>query len=92
MAESRVLAAEKAHEALSRYYEEGRIALDRLLSMSKALLESQRDVAAKDEARLTAFVAHLDRMKEIEAREKAELVIGRDDRGLGHSSLLSAGG
>ena len=56
LAEARVLAAEKAHEALSKFYEEGKITLDRLAGMSKALLESQRDVAAKDEARLTAFV------------------------------------
>jgi hypothetical protein len=79
-AEARLQAARQALEAQLAYYEEGRITLDRFLRMSKFLMESQCDASEKQEEKIAAITGHLNRMKEVETRENAEVVVGRGRR------------
>ena len=73
LAELRLRAARDAYRRVTGFYEDGRVPLDRLLSMSKALLEAECDAAAGDARRLDAFARHLAEMKRIEAGKKVDL-------------------
>jgi serine/threonine protein kinase len=77
LAEDRLRAARDAYRSLAEYYKQGRLTLDRLLSMSKALLEAECDAAAGGARRLDAFARHLAEMKRIEASEETEFKVGR---------------
>ena len=74
---SRIEMARKRFEAQWKFYEEGRITIDRLLGASQTLMEAEVDVARTPEERLAPIRAHLERIKEVEKREKAELEVGR---------------
>ena len=73
---SRIEMARKRLDTQQAFYKEGRITIDRLLDASKTLMDAKLDVAEPAE-RKAAIVAHLDQIKEIETREKAELEVGR---------------
>jgi serine/threonine protein kinase len=77
LAQNRLGAARDAYRSLAQYHEQGRLTLDRLLSMSKALLEAECDAATGDARRLDAFARHLAEMKRIEASEETEAKVGR---------------
>ncbi len=59
------------------FYEEGRITLDRFAMASDRLMAVERLVARKDSEALAAMQRHVDRLKEIEKREQAELEAGK---------------
>jgi hypothetical protein len=77
LAQQLLEAARKRLEAQRAYYLEGRITLDRYLDASKQLEVAELRVAKTDADRLTVRNRHVDRTKEIENREKAELEDGR---------------
>jgi len=70
-------AARERFEAQRAFYQEGRITIDRFVMASDRLMAVERLVARKDSEALAAMQRHLDRLKEIEKREWAELEIGR---------------
>jgi hypothetical protein len=75
---SRLLdAARKRLEAQTKFYEEGRITIDRYLDASDQVRVAEGLVAKTPEARIAAAQAHLDRAKAIMTREKTELDEGR---------------
>jgi hypothetical protein len=70
-------AALKRLEAQRAYYEKGRITTDRFLAASQDVMVLERKVSRTKEEELAAIQRHVDRLKEIVAREDAELKIGR---------------
>ncbi len=64
-------------EAQRPYYEEGRITIDRFVMASDRLLEVERLVARNGSEALAAMQRHVDRLKQIEARERKELEAGK---------------
>jgi RNA polymerase sigma factor (sigma-70 family) len=75
---SRILeAARRRLEAQTKFYEEGRITIDRYLDASEQVRVAEGLVAKTREARIAAAQAHLDRVKSVMEREKAELDVGR---------------
>jgi RNA polymerase sigma factor (sigma-70 family) len=64
-------------EAQRAFYEKGRITVDRYFDASSELKEAEILAATTNEQRIAAVMANLDRIKAIEAREKAELKAGR---------------
>jgi len=72
-----VQAARARLEAQKVYYEEGRLTLDRFVDAVKQLELAELRIAKTDEDRLPIRQRFLDRLKEVEVREKAELVAGR---------------
>jgi outer membrane protein TolC len=75
---SRILEAAKQRlEAQRRFYEEGRITIDRFLDASEQVRVAELRVASTQEARIDAAQAHLDRVQSILKREKAEVETGR---------------
>jgi predicted nucleic acid-binding Zn-ribbon protein len=70
-------AARKRLEAQRKYYEEGRITIDRYCDASFQLKEAELLVATTREQRIHAVRANLDRLREVEAREKSALEAGR---------------
>ncbi|MFO0891594.1 MAG: sigma-70 family RNA polymerase sigma factor [Isosphaeraceae bacterium] len=70
-------AARKRLEAQKTYYEEGRLTLDRMIQASERLMEVERLAAATDAEKRQALRRHVERLKEIENREQAELVVGK---------------
>ena len=77
LAQQLLEAARKRLEAQKAYYQEGRITLDRYLDASKQLEIAELRVAKTDADRQVVRIRHVDRTKEIENREKAELEAGR---------------
>jgi RNA polymerase sigma-70 factor (ECF subfamily) len=72
-----VEAARQRLEAQKAYYEEGRITLDRFIAASQRLMEAEHLAAKTDAERLAALKRHVGLLKEVENRERAELVIGK---------------
>lgn len=70
-------AARQRLDAQRAYYEEGRITIDRFIMGSQRLMEVERMVSQTKEEALAAIQHHVDRLKEIEAREQAELTLGK---------------
>ena len=68
--------ARRRLETQKKYYEVGRITIDRYLDASEQLMGAERLAGATPEARIAAVRAHLDRTKAVEGRERAELAIG----------------
>jgi hypothetical protein len=58
-------------------YEEGRITLDRFLAACRSLMEAERLAAETDGARIMAVKKYVHILNEIEARERAELILGK---------------
>lgn len=76
--EQRLLEAARARlSAQKAYYEEGRITIDRYIMASQHVMEVERSVSRTDVDRLAAIQRHVDRLREIEQREKAELNQGK---------------
>jgi outer membrane protein TolC len=73
-------AARQRWEGQRAYYEEGRITIDRFIRASEKLMEAERNVATTDAERLAAMQRHVERMKELAAREKAEFDVGKGTR------------
>src|SRR5262249_3667912 len=73
----RALTAEWADEAGRSEYGSGGWPLNRLGQLSRFLLESQQGTGVTAEERLASFDGHVERMKDVEALEKAELKVGR---------------
>jgi RNA polymerase sigma factor (sigma-70 family) len=71
------LAALNRFQAQSKAYEEGRITIDRIIMASERLMEVQRLLTDNEVGRIRAIKDHVGRLKEIEDRERAELVLGR---------------
>jgi RNA polymerase sigma-70 factor (ECF subfamily) len=74
------LAAVDRFEAQSKAYQEGRITIDRIIMASERLMEVQRLFADNEVGRIRAIKDHVGRLKEIEDRERAELVLGRSTK------------
>jgi RNA polymerase sigma factor (sigma-70 family) len=74
---SRVEMARERYKTQRNFYEQGRITIDRILGASQALMDAEIDATGEPAARLAAIRAHLGRIKQIEAREQAELELGR---------------
>jgi hypothetical protein len=70
-------AAHQRLEAQRAFYEEGRITIDRFVAASQEVMEVERMVSQTIEERLAAMQRHVDRLKEIEAREEKELEVGK---------------
>jgi len=64
-------------ETQRAYYEEGRITLDRMVMASARLMEVERLVVRKESEALSAMQRHVSRLREMENREQAELVVGK---------------
>jgi RNA polymerase sigma factor (sigma-70 family) len=75
--EKLLLAARQRLEAQRSYYEEGRITIDRFLAASQELMVVEKMVSRTKEEALAAIQRHLDRAKEIVAREEAEVIVGK---------------
>jgi RNA polymerase sigma-70 factor (ECF subfamily) len=76
-----VEAARQRLDAQRTYYEQGRITLDRFIEASQRLMEAERLAAQSDPQRLAALRRHVDLLKEIENRERAELLLGKGTEG-----------
>jgi hypothetical protein len=73
-----VLAAARLRlDAQRAYYEEGRITIDRFIDAGKQFELAELSAARTDAERLAAMQRYVNRLVEIERREKAELEIGR---------------
>jgi polysaccharide export outer membrane protein len=70
-------AARKRIEAQKAYYEEGRITLDRFIDACRELELAQLMAAQTGAERTAIKERHVALLKEIEEREKAELLVGR---------------
>jgi RNA polymerase sigma factor (sigma-70 family) len=73
----RVEIARRRLEAQKPFYEEGRITIDRYLDASNELRLAEMDASKTREDRIAAARAHLDRAREVEARERQEFEVGR---------------
>ena len=69
--------ARQRYEAQAAYYKEGRITLDRFADASQQLAEAELRTSKSNYERIAVKKRHLDRLKEIEEREKTELKDGR---------------
>jgi RNA polymerase sigma factor (sigma-70 family) len=72
-----VAMARRRLEAQEAFYKEGRITIDRYLDASNELKLAEMDVSKTREDRIAAARAHLDRVKDVEARERKEFEEGR---------------
>ena len=70
-------AALKRLEAQRVYYEKGRITIDRFLAASQEVMVLEKKVSRTKEEVLAAIQRHVHRLQEINAREEAELKVGR---------------
>jgi hypothetical protein len=70
-------AARDRLEAQKKYYEEGRITIDRFIMACQQLMEVERSVSRTGAEQLAAIQQHVERLREIEKREQAELVLGK---------------
>ena len=70
-------AARRRYEAQKAYYEEGRITIDRFIDASKALELAELRLATTEADSGAVRRRHVDRIIELEKREKAELANGR---------------
>src|SRR5262249_33102528 len=71
--EMRAVTAEWAYEVGRTAVQSRKWTVNRLCQVSKYLLESQYELSTTDEDRIAAFDGHLERMKDMEAYEGAEL-------------------
>ena len=76
-----VEAARHRLDAQRAYYEEGRITLDRFIAASQRLMDAERQAAKTKAERLAALERHVNRLKEVENRERAELIVGKGTEG-----------
>jgi hypothetical protein len=70
-------AARRRMEAQKRFYEEGRLTLDRYLEACRLLALAETEAATTHEGRVAAARTHLARLEEIVLRERSELEVGR---------------
>ncbi|MHB1558664.1 MAG: RNA polymerase sigma factor, partial [Isosphaeraceae bacterium] len=70
-------AARKRVEVQKAYYEEGRMTLDRFIQGLVDLCDVELLAATTDAERSAVFQRKIDRLKEIEEREKGEVAVGR---------------
>ncbi len=70
-------AARERLDAQRAFYEEGRITVDRFIEASAQSERVELLAAKSDDERRTIRHRHVDRLKEIERRERAELQVGR---------------
>lgn len=63
------------------FYEEGKITVDRFIAASQGLMNAERQAAKTYAERLTALKRHVDRLREVENRERALLVVGKGTQG-----------
>jgi hypothetical protein len=70
-------AARRRVEAQKRFYEEGRLTLDRYLEACRLLALAETEAATTHEGRVAAARTHLARLEEIVLRERSELEVGR---------------
>ena len=90
---NRLTPRSKRLEAQRAYYEKGRITTDRFLAANQEVMVLERRVSRTKEEELAAIQRHVDRVKEIVAREEAELKVGRGtaaDLAEANQSLLQA--
>ncbi|HEV3167774.1 MAG TPA: RNA polymerase sigma factor [Isosphaeraceae bacterium] len=73
----RIDAAKQRLDAQLADYEIGRITIDRYLAASLALMDAELDAAQTKDARSAAIWSHLERVRQVEVRERAELEVGR---------------
>jgi hypothetical protein len=86
-------AAQQRLDAQRAYYEQGRITIDRFLAASQELMLVERMLSRTQEEALAAIQRHLNRLREIEMREEAEVKAGRGtaaDVAEAHQSRLQA--
>jgi hypothetical protein len=86
-------AARQRLDAQRAFYEEGRITIDRFIMASEQLMNVEQMVSQSIEERLAAIQRHVSLLKEIEAREQAELTLGKGtvgDVAEAHQSRLQA--
>jgi RNA polymerase sigma factor (sigma-70 family) len=76
-AQQLVETARRRYEAQQQYYKQGRITIDRIVDASQQLAEAELRLAKTDFERIAPRKRHLDRVKEIEAREEGEFNAGR---------------
>jgi RNA polymerase sigma factor (sigma-70 family) len=69
--------ARRRFEEQKKFYEEGRITIDRLIEASRLVMAAETDAATTKEQRVTAAREHRDRLDEVVQREQAELQVGR---------------
>ena len=74
-------AARARYEAQATYFKEGRITIDRLADASHQFADAEQRTARTDFERVASRKRHVDRLKEIEAREEAQLKAGRSTQG-----------
>ena len=72
-----VEAARQRLEAQRKFYEEGRITIDRFLDASSGVMEAEILLATTRLERVNALEKHLAMVKDVEARERSELEVGR---------------
>ena len=70
-------AARLRADAQRAFYEEGRITIDRFIDALSRLKQTQLLIAKTDSERLAIRQRHVNLLKEIENREKAEVAVGR---------------
>lgn len=76
-----VEAARQRLELQRSFYEEGKITVDRFIAASQGLMNAERQAAKTYAERLTALKRHVDRLREVENRERALLVVGKGTQG-----------
>jgi hypothetical protein len=73
----RLQAARHHYRALKKWYDEGRITLNTLVSAAIEVREAERMATDNESQRLTTREAIVDLLTNIENREQSELVVGR---------------
>jgi RNA polymerase sigma factor (sigma-70 family) len=76
LAQERLKAAIDFLNASQAFYNEGTITIDRLISASQRLMETQRELARDPAESGEAITAHAERMKLVAERENARLKVG----------------
>lgn len=78
LAEARLKAANEAYRLYQeRHKKEGDVEAETLYLWSNRILNAERDAASKEEQRITALQAHLDRMMQLESETKRRLEGGK---------------
>jgi hypothetical protein len=73
----RVLAARRHYRHLKKYHDEGRITPDKLIQAAIQVLEAEHMAADNESQRRHVLEGIVDLTREVEAREQAELLVGR---------------
>jgi hypothetical protein len=77
LVEQLLRASRERYDAQRAYYQEGRITIDRFVMASERLMEVERMIAQTQEERVAALHRHVDRLKELEDRERKEMEQGK---------------